>query len=120
MAENKDYITSPLENGTVNINEDVITTIAAAAVKDVEGVVSLAGDDLAGFLGRKNGGKGLKVTLGEDSVGIECSLVVLYGHSVVEIARNVQTVIHNAVESMTGLKVSSVDVNVSGITMSKA
>jgi uncharacterized alkaline shock family protein YloU len=45
---------------------------------------------------------------------------VLYGHSVVEIARNVQTVIHNAVESMTGLKVSNVDVNVSGITMSKA
>ena len=98
MAENKDYITSTLENGTVNINEDVITTIAAAAVKDVEGVVALAGDDLAGFLGRKK----------------------LYGHSVVEIARNVQTVIHNAVESMTGLKVSSVDVNVSGITMSKA
>ncbi|MBQ6281275.1 MAG: Asp23/Gls24 family envelope stress response protein [Oscillospiraceae bacterium] len=120
MAENKDYITSTLENGTVNINEDVITTIAAAAVKDVEGVVALAGDDLAGFLGRKNSGKGLKVTLGEDSVGIECSLVVLYGHSVVEIARNVQTVIHNAVESMTGLKVSNVDVNVSGITMSKA
>ena len=37
MAENKDYITSTLENGTVNINEDVITTIAAAAVKDVGG-----------------------------------------------------------------------------------
>ena len=120
MADNKDYITSTLENGTVNINEDVITAIAVTAVKDVEGVVGLSGDDLAGFLGRKNSGKGLKVTLGEDSVQIDCSLVVLYGHSVVEIARNVQSVVSNAVESMTGLKVSHVDVNISGITMSRA
>ena len=33
MADHKEYITSALENGTVNINEDVISTIAATAVK---------------------------------------------------------------------------------------
>lgn len=108
MAENKDYITKELENGTVNINEDVITTIAVAAVKDVEGVVSL-----------KNDKKGLHVTLGEDSVEVDCGLVVLYGHSVVEIAKNVQNVVTAAIESMTGLKVARVDVNVSGISMGK-
>lgn len=108
MAESKDYMTKELENGTVNINEDVINTIAAAAVKDVEGVVNV-----------KNANKGIHITLGETTVELDVSLVVLYGHSVVEIAKNVQTAVTNAVESMTGLKVASVDVNVSGISMGK-
>ena len=87
----------------------LVVAVTAAAVKDVEGVVSL-----------KNDKKGLQITLGEDSVELECGLVVLYGHSVVEIAKNVQNAVTNAVESMTGLKVRSVDVNVVGISMGKA
>ena len=51
---------------------------------------------------------------------IDCALVVLYGHSVVDVARNVQNAITNAVESMTGLRVTNVNVNVSGISMAKA
>lgn len=123
MAENKDYVTNTMENGTININEDVIATIAATAVKDVDGVTGLNGnfgEDLAGILGRKNTNKGIKIILGEDSVEIACSLVVLYGYSVVEVAKNVQTGITSAVESMTGLKVRHVDVNICGISMSKA
>ncbi|MBR6376948.1 MAG: Asp23/Gls24 family envelope stress response protein [Oscillospiraceae bacterium] len=108
MAENKEYMTKELENGAIGVNEDVLATIALAAVKDVEGVVSL-----------KNDKKGLHVTLGEDSVEVECALVVLYGHSVMEIAKNVQNAVTNAIESMTGFKVTSVDVNVSGISMGK-
>ena len=108
MAENKEYMTRTLENGTVSINEDVITTIAVAAVKDVEGVVS-----------QKNDRKSVRVLLGEENVELECALVVLYGHSVVEIAKNVQNAVTNAVESMTGLKVSHVDVNVVGISMGR-
>ena len=50
---------------------------------------------------------------------LECGLVVLYGHSVVEIAKNTQNAVTNAVESMTGLRVSAVDVNVTGISMGK-
>ena len=118
MADHKEYITNTLENGTVNINEEVISTIAATAVKDVEGVVGLQG--ASGLLGRKNDNKGIRIVLGEESVEIECALTVLYGHSVVEVARNVQNAITSAVESMTGLKVERVDVSVSGISMSKA
>ena len=108
MAENKDYMSRDLENGTVNINEDVITTIALAAVRDVEGVAAL-----------KNDRKGIRVILGDEDVELECGLVVIYGHSVVEIAKNVQNAVSSAVESMTGFKVSRVDVNVTGISMSK-
>ena len=108
MAENKDYMTRSLENGSLNINEEVITTVALAAAKDVDGVVSIRSDR-----------KGIHVLLGDEAVAIDCGLVVLYGHSVVEIAKNVQHAVTNAVESMTGLKVSRVDVNVTGISMGK-
>ena len=108
MSENKDYMTTELENGTVNINEDVLLTVAAAAVKDVDGVVTARSDR-----------KSIRVTLGEDTVAVDCGLVVVYGHSVVEIAKNVQNAVTNAIESMTGLKVSRVDVNVVGIAMGK-
>ncbi len=108
MSENKDYMTKELENGTVNINEDVLLSISAAAVKDVEGVVS-----------GRNDRKTIHVILGDESVAVDCGLVVVYGHSVVEIARNVQNAVTNAIESMTGLKVSRVDVNVVGIAMGK-
>ena len=108
MADNKEYMTRQLENGAVNINEDVINAIAVAAVRDVEGVVSL-----------KNDKKSVHVVLREEDLEIDCGLVVVYGHSVVEIARNVQNAVTNAVESMTSLKVSCVDVNVTGISMGK-
>ena len=108
MSENKDYMTKELENGTVNINEDVLLTVVAAAIKDVDGVVSSRSDR-----------KGIHVTLGDETVAVDCGLVVVYGHSVVEIAKNVQNAVTNAIESMTGLKVSRVDVNVTGISMGK-
>ena len=41
MAENKNYVTQTRENGSVLISEDVITTIVAHAVEEVEGVVGL-------------------------------------------------------------------------------
>ncbi len=122
MSESKEYLSTNLEHGTVHINEDVITTIALTAIKDVEGVVGMSGnlgEDLAGMLGMKNSGKGLRVELGEDYVDVDCSLTVLYGHSVVEIAKNVQNGVSGAIESMTGMKVRCVNVNVSSIAMSK-
>lgn len=116
MAENKQYITQAQDNGNIMISEDVIGTIVAQAVKDVEGVVGLSskpGADIAELIGRKNWGKGIKVMVDEDNkVSIDCNVVVTYGQNVVSAASAVQIAIYNAVDSMTGIKVSSVNVNV--------
>lgn len=116
MAENKQYITQTQDNGNIMISEDVIGTIVAQAVKDVEGVVGLStkpGADIAELIGRKNWGKGIKVLVDEDNkVSIDCNVVVTYGQNVVTAASAVQIAIYNAVDSMTGIKVSSVNVNV--------
>ena len=46
---------------------------------------------------------------------IGCNIVVAYGESVIAVAQAVQTAVVNAVESVTGVTVADVDVNVCGI-----
>ncbi len=118
MADNKQYITQTEKNGKVMISEDVIVTVIAQAASEVEGLAALStksGADIMDILAAKNWGKGIKVELDADSVKIDCFVCVSYGQSVVAVARNAQDAIANAVESMTGVKVAEVNVNVCGI-----
>ena len=119
MAENKQYITNQQERGSVLISEDVIATIIENAVKDVEGVVGLSvkpGADIADMIGKKNWGKGIKISIAEDnSISVDCNLNVGYGQSVVAVAKAVQDAISAALESATGVLVSAVNINVCGI-----
>lgn len=119
MAESKQYITQVQDCGSVMISEDVIATIVAHAVSDVEGVVGLSvkpGADIAELIGKKNWGKGIKVIIGEDEeVYIDCNITVCYGQSVMNVANSVQEAIFNALESMAGVKIAAVNVNVCGI-----
>lgn len=119
MAEYKQYITQIQENGNVMISEDVVATIVAHALAEVEGVGSLGvkpGVSLADFTTKKNWGKGLKILIAEDNtLKIDCGIMVSYGYSVVEVAKEIQSAVTNAVESTTGAKVTNVNVNVCGI-----
>lgn len=109
MAE---YITQIQENGNVMISEDVIATIVEHTLTDVEGVVK-GGTDV---VGKKSWGKGLRITIAEDNaLSIGCNVIVAYGESVVDVAKAVQSAVTNAVESVTGVTVTDVHVNVCGI-----
>ena len=119
MAENKQYVTQMHDNGAVLISEDVITTIVAHAIEEVEGVVGLnakPGADIVELIGKKNWGKGLKITIAEDdALIVDCNITVAYGQSVVSVAGAVQDAVTNALESMAGVKINAVNVNVCGI-----
>lgn len=119
MAESKQYIKQLQDNGTVQISEDVIAEIVAHAACEVEGVAGLnskPGADIAELLGKKNWGRGLKISVLEDeSVAIECNITVNYGQNVVNVGKAAQAAITNALESMAGVKIASVNVNVCGI-----
>ena len=108
MAEYKQYITQVQENGNVMISEDVVSTIVTHAVEEVEGV--------DGLRTKKSWGKVMKIQIAEDnSLTIDCNVAIGYGHSVIETAQAVQSAITSAVESMTGVKVTAVNVNICGI-----
>ena len=116
MAE---YITQIQENGNVMISEDVVANIVAHAMAEVEGIGSLGskpGVTLADFASKKTWSKGMKVMIGDDNtVAIDCTLMVSFGYSVVDVAAAVQQSVANNLESMTGVKVKDVNVNVCGI-----
>ena len=119
MAESKQYITQMQENGSVLISEDVIMTIVTHAIEEVEGVIGLnvkPGADIIEMIGKKSWGKGLKVTIADDeAMTIDCNITVAYGQSVVAVANAVQASVTNALESMAGVKIAAVNVNVCGI-----
>jgi uncharacterized alkaline shock family protein YloU len=109
MAENK-YITQNQENGSVLIAEEVLVNIISVAVAEVEGA------ELSGKPGI-NWGKGIKLTIDEESrVAVKCYINVDFNQSVVAIAANVQENVANALESMAGVTVLSVNVSVVGVT----
>ena len=116
MADNKQYINQPQDGGKIMIYEDVISTIVSHAISEVEGVVSLSSKpvaDIAELIGRKNWSKGLKVTISQEStITIDCSIVVAYGQNILSVANSVQQAINSAVESMTGVKPATVNVNI--------
>ena len=106
MAEKNEYFTQKLENGTLQISEDVVASVAAAAVLEVEGVCGLA--------------RGVRLTpIKDGSVTIECDVVAKFGQSVFSLAKTVQDAVKTSVESITGLAVAQVNVNICGIAMPK-
>ena len=119
MAESKQYVTQNQENGSVLISEDVIAAIIASAISEVDSVCGLAakaGADIAELIGKKNWGKGLKIVIqADDTLDIDCNVNVLYGQNVVAVAKAAQEAVIRSVESITGVSVNSVNVNVCGI-----
>lgn len=119
MADYKQYIAQIQENGSVMISEDVVSAIVEQAIADVDGVsgvVEKPGADIVDLIGKKNWGKGIKIQIAEDnSLVIDCNINIAYGQSVVDIAEAVQSSVTAAVESMTGVSVVAVNVNVCGI-----
>lgn len=122
MSDNKDYLVQDVEKGTVNISEEVVAAIAALAVSEVEGVYGLSSSftaDLAQLLGKKNMSKGVKLSIEENVVSVECFVVINYGVEIPVVAGNIQDNVISAVESMTGLKVAAVNVDICGISAPK-
>ena len=119
MSEFKQYITQNQENGNVMISENVIAAIVGYSLSEVEGIGSLGikpGITAQDFDIKKHWNKSLKVLIAEDNtVSIDCSLMIKYGYSVVDVASAVQQAITDNVESTAGVKVTNVNVNVCGI-----
>ena len=110
MAENKQYITQTHEHGNVMISEEVVSTMVIHAIEEVEGVAPVpVRNDLL------NKRKLVKITIAENNdLSIDVTIFVKFGNSVVEVAKAVQQNIVDSVESVTGVSVVRVNVNVSG------
>ena len=110
------------EFGAIRIAAEVVATVAGLAAADVEGVASMSGGwstDLVEKLGKKNFGKGIKVEVIDEQTKIDIFIVVEFGFQIPDVAENVQKEVKMAVETMTGLSVTAVNVHIVGVSMKK-
>lgn len=108
--------------GEVQIADQVIVTIAALAATEVEGVASMAGNitnELISKLGMKNLSKGVKIEVNTEDVVVDLDLQVEYGYSIPKISETVQKRVKTAIETMTGLSVSEVNIKIASVSIKK-
>lgn len=108
--------------GEVQIADDVVAIIAGLAATEVEGVYAMADNitnELVSKLGMKNLSKGVKVVVGENGVSVDLTLCLDYGYSIPKVCTKVQDKVKNAIETMTGLNVTEVNVRIASVNIEK-
>lgn len=108
--------------GEVQIADEVVATIAGLAATEVEGVAAMSGNitnELVSKLGMKNLSKGVKIDVNSDSVAVDLSLTLDYGYSIPNTSKLVQEKVKSAIENMTGLIVSEVNIRISGVNIDR-
>lgn len=110
------------EIGTVKIADDVVAMIAALAATEVEGVAAMSGNMTNEFLSRvgvRNAAKGTRVEVIQKKVKVDLAITIEYGFNIPATCQRVQTKVKNAVENMTGLEVTDVNIRIAGINVTK-
>lgn len=105
--------------GNIHISEEVIAVIAGIAATEGPEVYSLVGNitnEIVSKMGIKSLSKGIRVEMAEDTVTISVTVNLVYGYNIPKTCKTIQERIIQSVESMTGMSVAEVNVNVNDIT----
>ena len=108
------------ENGYIHYSDEVLAKIVGLSTMECYGVVGMVSKNATeGFwelMRVENLSKGVKLTLTEDEkLNIELFVMVEYGTKISVIANNIVRKVRYNVENFTGLKVSSITVNVQAV-----
>ncbi|MFH9294049.1 Asp23/Gls24 family envelope stress response protein [Streptomyces sp. NPDC017520] len=105
--------------GRTTIADGVVATIAEIAIRETDGVHSVgkgASKALGAVTGRMSGSSGrgrtVKVEVGEKQTAIDVDVEVEYGVPIHELADRIRANVVDAVETMTGLEVVEININV--------
>ena len=106
--------------GTVKIADDVVAMIASLATSEVEGVSAVGNNltnDLMNKVGVKNIAKGVKVDVKETKVTVDVVVTMDYGYNIPVTSRKIQDKVKAAIENMTGLKCTEVNIRIAGVKL---
>ncbi|NVN52805.1 Asp23/Gls24 family envelope stress response protein [Mycolicibacterium hippocampi] len=106
--------------GKTTIADTVVSKIAGIAAKEVHGVYSLGGgaSRVVGALRERipgasvNHSQGVSVEVGEKQTAVDLDIVADYGVSITDLAEGLRRNVIAAIERMTGLEVTEVNVTV--------
>ncbi|MBA1333800.1 MAG: putative alkaline-shock protein [Firmicutes bacterium] len=108
------------EYGSITVSDEVLANIAGIATMECYGLVGMASkssaDGIVELLRREHLSKGVKVYSEEDNyLVIDLYIVVEFGTRISTVAQNIIDKVKYTVETMTGMKVKKVNVNVQGV-----
>jgi uncharacterized alkaline shock family protein YloU len=121
---------SPLkgEMGNTTISSTVVAQIAGIAAQEVEnaqmggGASAAVGGILQSVAGSVTGGtsggnysRGVSVEVGEEEAAVDLTMTVDYGESIPRVAEATRRNVINRVESLTGLRVTEVNISVTDV-----
>ena len=110
------------KKGTVQVADDVVAVIAGLAATEVKGVAAMAGNitnELMSKVGRKNLAKGVKVAVNGKRVKVALAIMMEFGYNIPGTCSKVQERVKSAIENMTGLTVTDVDIRIASVDMKK-
>ena len=100
--------------GQVKISNEVIVTIAGLAALEVENVETIT--TITDKLLKNNG---VKIQIDEEQIILDIYVNIEFGESIPDTAFKIQENVKNTVETMTGLEVSQVNIQVQEISFKK-
>jgi uncharacterized alkaline shock family protein YloU len=129
VSEQRTQQSSPLQTpqGTTRIEDSVVAKVAGIAAQEVDGVRMGGGTSQAiggllssvtGSSGSSGSGsttRGISVEVGEIEAAVDATLTVAYGRSIPQLAEAVRRNIINRVESLLGLRVTEVNIEVNDV-----
>ena len=108
--------------GSVQIADDVVAMIASLAATEIEGVSAMIGNitnELMSKVGVKKLTKGVKVEVLDNNVKVDLAVTMEYGYNIPATCQKVQAKVKSAIENMTGLTCSDVNIRIAGVNMKK-
>ena len=106
--------------GTIDIANDVISTVVGGAATDNYGVVGMASrnplrDGVNSILQRDNYSKGVVIKQDDNGIEVEVNIIVGFGTKISEVSKSVQNKVKYNLESMLGITANEVNVCVQGV-----
>ncbi|WP_053057504.1 Asp23/Gls24 family envelope stress response protein [Rubrobacter aplysinae] len=111
------------ERGDTTIQESVVSQVSGIAAQETEGIRMGGGGSqrASGVLGSVTGGsgkgrtQGVSVEVGREEAAVDLTLTLEYGRPAPQVADAVRRNVINRVEGLLGLRVTEVNVSVTGI-----
>ena len=107
------------DNGQVSYSEEVIAKIVGLSTMECYGVVGMvsksATEGMWELMRIENLSKGVKITNKNNELSINLYVMIEYGTKISVIANNIIQKVRYNVENYTGLKVSTITVNVQAV-----
>ena len=114
--KNKVYTLDSKSMGEVKIADDVVASIAVLAAREVEGFDDMTGNTTRLMNAVKaNRPKGIRVDVVNNMVRVDLTARLKYGYNVRETSAKLQEKIKSAIENMTGLDVTNVNIRIAGV-----